>query len=259
MVDNAILNTRAPKGFGIVYGYYYKGDLVYVGSTKNTIGKRAGVNGKGYVYSKCASDFGLFIMLHGWENMEARILAMPAIPELLKKEDELIDANDLIANGYNKYHACLDEDEGDEYTMKVNGHKANVYHDDPLRGDTRIGLIHDQTMKLNLCDKAAFEGYYVAQQHGSKLKNNSLAYYDDDGRHVSVIKKIRELWFGDKAGKYNISQGPKAEDIYDFRREATYANPVGRIDLRRPTLAVLADLAVGRDPFPLKRKGKQIS
>lgn len=255
MISDSILNFKAPNGCGIVYGYYYKAILIYIGSTKYTIGKRAGVNGKKYVYSNISSKFGEFILLHGWENLEVRVLAMPKLSELTKVENELIDQYDLINKGCNIYHACADDEDTDEYTTKIDGYKANVYHDDPLRGDTRVGLIHDQTMKLNLTDKNIFKAYYIAQQHGNKLEKNSLAFFDENDRHVSVKKRLRKVWFGALADIYNISQNPKvAEDIYDFRREVLFANPCGRVDMKRPLVDVLKDLDNGKDPFPFKRK-----
>lgn len=260
MILDTTLNMIAPKGFGIVYGYYFKDILVYVGSTKNTIGKRAGVNGKGYIYSKYACKFGEFILLHGWENLEVRVLAMPLLADLTKVEDKFIDKFDLINNGCNICHACIDEEDTDEYTTKINGRKVNVYHDDNLRGDTRVGLIHDQTMKLNLIDKNILINYYVSQTHGNSLEKhkNTLAFFDENGTHRSVIKALRAHFFGVLASKYNISQGSLAEDIYDFRREVLWANPCGRIDMKRPLVAVLRDLQAGIDPFPFKRKTKTL-
>ena len=254
MISETVLNTPAPRGCGIVYGYYYNGVLVYVGSTRTTIGKRAKENGRGYVYSKCACKFGNFILLHGWENLDVKDLATPLLSELTKVEDELIDANDLINNGCNIYHACVDDDDTNEYTETINGYKANVYHYDYLRGDVRVGLIHDQMLKLNFVDKDIFKGYYVAQQHGNKLEGNSLGFFDETGslRGVSVV--LREKWFGDFAKVYNISQGKLAEDIYDYRREVLWANPCGRAYKKRPLTDVLKDLELGINPFPSKRK-----
>jgi hypothetical protein len=73
-------------------------------------------------------------------------------------------------------------------------------------------------------------------------------------RHVSVKKRLRKEWFGAFADLYNISQGKLAEDIYDFRREVMFANPCGRVDMKRPLTEVLQDLSIGKNPFPFKRK-----
>ena len=242
MVNNEILNKVAPKGYGIVYGYYFYNILIYVGSTKTTIGKRAKTNGKGYVYSKYACKFGEFILLHGWENLEVRILAMPLLSELTKVEDEYIDKFDLINNGCNLYHACIDDDDTDEYTTKINGYKTNVYHDDNLRGDTRVGLIHDQTLKLNLDDKKVFEGYYISPCHGNSLVKNNLSYFDQNNKHTTVQKTLREYWLKDLSDKYNISlDKTKAEDIYDYRKEVILVNPVGRSYKKEPLIKFMAE------------------
>lgn len=257
MISIQVLQTQAPKGHGIVYAFSYKGIIIYVGSTKYTIEKRAGTFGKNYVQRKLSANFGEFILLHGWENLEVQILEMPKLTELTKVENSYIDKYDLIANGCNLCHACCDDEDTDEYTTKVDGYKKNVYHADPLRGDVRVGLIHDRMMKLNLIDKDIFKGLYVAQQHGNKEKNNSLAYFDADGRHLSVRKKLRENWFGEFAEEYNISLNSKlAEDIYDYRRETVLVNRVGRSYKKMPLTEVLIELAKGNKPLFTSKTSK---
>lgn len=251
------LNTQAPKGHGIVYAFSYKGIIIYVGSTRYTIGHRAGTFGKKYVQKQSSSKFGEFILEHGWENLEVQILEMPKLEDLTKVENSYIEKYDLINNGCNLYHACCDDEDTDEYTMKVDGYKVNVYHADPLRGDVRVGLIHDKTMKLNLIDKNIFKGLYVAQQHGNKEKNNSLAYFDTEGRHLSVLKKLRETWFGEFAEEYNISLDPKlAEDNYDYRRETVLVNRVGRAYKKMRLTEVLIELAKGNKPLFTSKTSK---
>ena len=242
MISDSILNFKAPNGCGIVYGYYYLGILVYIGSTKYTIGKRAGINGKKYVYSNISSKFGEFILLHGWENLEVKILATPKLSELTKVENELIDQYDLINKGCNLYHACADDEDADEFTEKVNGYKANVYHDDVLRGDTRIGLIHEQTMKLNLKDKDIFKGVYIAPCYGNSMEKNTLGYYDENNTHTTVKKTLKYQWLGQLGDDYTISQVfTKAEDIYDFRREVMLVNKKGRSYKKWPLPQFMAE------------------
>lgn len=243
MLDEKILNEKAPKGYGIVYAYIFRNLIVYVGSTKYTMAHRAGTYGKKYVYNKYTSKFGEFILQHGWENLEARILAMPKLADLTKVENEFIDKYDLINNGCNLCHACGDEEDTDEYTTKVNGYKQNVYHDDPLRGDTRIGLIHDGTMKLNLVDRDLFASYYISPCRGNKETNNALAFFDNTGKHKTVHKALRELWFGKYAPEYNFSLDPKRkEDDYDFRREVVLVNKVGRSYKKMSFVEALAEI-----------------
>ena len=243
MIDEKVLNEKAPKGCGIVYAYKYNGRIVYVGSTKYTPAHRAGVNGKKYVYNKYSSKFGEFILLHGWENLELEIIATPKLSELTKVENEFIDQYDLINNGCNLYHACGDDEDNDGFTEIKNGYKANVYNDDPLRGDVRIGLIHGKVMKLNLIDRDLFRDYYISQCRGNKETNNALAFFDDTGKHKTVHKALRELWFGKYASEYNFSLDPKhKEDDYDFRREVVLVNKVGRSYKKMSFVEALAEI-----------------
>lgn len=250
MILTEILSTQAPKGHGIVYAFYYKGIIIYVGSTKYTIGYRAGIFGKKYVQKKSSSKFGEFILEHGWENLEVQILEMPKLEELTSVENSYIEKYDLINNGCNLYHACCDDEDTDEYTTKVDGYKVNVYHPDPLRGDVRVGLIHDRTLKLNLQDKDIFTGKYVAPTHGNKEDKNYLAFYDENNVHRSVKNYLREHWFKSLASKYNISQNSAlAEDTYDYRREVLMVNVVGRSYKKITLSEALAQLAEGKLPL----------
>lgn len=237
MVDDCVLNYKAPQGCGIVYGYYYKDELVYVGSTRRTIGERAGKNGKGYVGRKSSAKFGEFILLHGWENLGAKILATPKLSELTKVEDSLIDKHNLIEEGYNRYHACTDDEDEDEFTTFVDGRKANVKHKDKLRGDVRIGMIHDRTVKLNIVDGELLDGFYVSPSRGNKDEGNPPAFVNEDGIHTTVKKYLRHIWLRNLANDYNISIDlPKAEDLDDYRREVVVVNKVGRSDKKIPLI-----------------------
>lgn len=242
MVSSEILNKTAPQGCGIVYGYFYKNILVYIGSTKYTIGKRAGINGKKYVYFKSSAEFGEFILLHGWENFEVKVLATPKLAELTKVENELIDQYDLINNGCNTYHACADEEDENEFTTTIDGYKANVKHEDKLRGDVRIGTIHDRTLKLNLVDQDIFNAFYIAPSHGNKEKNNPLTFFDLDNSHTTVKKYLRKSWLKELAEDYNISIDlSKAEDYDDYRREVIVVNKVGRSYKKEPLIKFMRE------------------
>lgn len=250
MISTTVLNTEASRGHGIIYGFSYKGNLVYVGSTKNTIADRAGLYGKKYIYKDATSKFGEFILLHGWENLEVEILATPILSQLTKVEDEFIEKYDLIKNGCNKYRACDDDEDEAMYTKKVNGNKINIHHIDNLRGDVRIGLIHDQTLKLNLQDKEVFKPFYVSPCRGNSLEKNNLSYYDKDDNHTTVQKTLRQYWLKDLAKEYNISRDLKlAEDIYDYRREVILVNRVGRSYKKMPLTQFLKEIAQGKKPL----------